>query len=174
MLDKIIEQRVGRRGMGFGADIRTTRDRDAGELLNDLLPEDLMKFGLIPEFIGRLPVMGVVDHLDRQALVEILVEPKNALVKQYQRFFELEDVELEFTADALQAVADQALARATGARGLRAILEEVLLGVMYDLPSRDDVARCVVDASVVLEKVNPTLVPKTESARPSRPRRAAS
>ncbi|MBK6669728.1 MAG: ATP-dependent Clp protease ATP-binding subunit ClpX [Actinobacteria bacterium] len=173
-LDKIIEQRVGRRGMGFGADIRTTRDRDAGELLNDLLPEDLMKFGLIPEFIGRLPVMGVVDHLDRQALVEILVEPKNALVKQYQRFFELEDVELEFAADALQAVADQALARATGARGLRAILEEVLLGVMYDLPSRDDVARCVVDASVVLEKVNPTLVPKTESARPSRPRRAAS
>ena len=127
-----------------------------------MLPEDLIKFGLIPEFIGRLPVTAVVENLDRRALVEILVEPKNALVKQYQKFFELEDVELEFTPDALDAVADQALARGTGARGLRAILEEVLLGVMYDLPSRDDIGRCVIDADVVLEKVLPTLVPRAE------------
>ena len=173
-LEKIIEQRVGRRGIGFGADIRTSTERDSGELFADVLPEDLMKFGLIPEFIGRLPVMGVVDSLDREALVKILTEPRNALVKQYQKFFELEDVELEFTTEALAAVADQALARATGARGLRAILEEVLLGVMYDLPSREDIGRCVIDADVVLEKVNPTLVPRAEVTRAARPRRAAS
>ncbi len=173
-LERIIEQRVGRRGIGFGADIRTSSDRDSDELFAAVQPEDLMKFGLIPEFTGRLPVLGVVDSLDREALVKILVEPKNALVKQYQRFFELEDVELEFTDDALVAVADQALTRGTGARGLRAILEEVLLGVMYDLPSRDDVGRCVIDADVVVSKVNPTLVPRAESSRQSRPRRAAS
>ena len=133
-----------------------------------------MKFGLIPEFIGRLPVIGAVSHLDQEALVEILVEPRNALVKQYKKFFELEDVELEFTDDALAAVADLALLRGTGARGLRAILEEVLLGVMYELPSRDDVEKVVVDADVVLEKVNPTLVPRQAAPRASRPRRAAS
>ena len=173
-LERIIEQRVGKRGIGFGADIRPQVERDTGELFDQVLPEDLMKFGLIPEFIGRLPVLGVVDHLDRAALIEILVEPKNALVKQYQRFFQLEDVELEFTDDALEAIADQALNRKTGARGLRAILEEVLLGVMYDLPSRTDVARCVIDGDVVRDKVNPTLVPRAEVTRASRPRRAAS
>ncbi len=173
-LEKIIEQRIGRRGIGFGADIRPATERDQGDLFASVLPEDLMKFGLIPEFIGRLPVLGVVDHLDREALIQILVEPKNALVRQYKKFFELEDVELEFTESALEAIADQALARATGARGLRAILEEVLLGVMYDLPSRDDIGRCVIDDQVVSEKVNPTLVPRAEITRANRPRRAAS
>jgi len=139
-----------------------------------VLPEDLLKFGLIPEFVGRLPILAVVDDLDREALVQILVEPRNALVKQYQRFFELEDVQLEFTDDALGAVADQALARGTGARGLRAILEEVLLGVMYELPSRTDVSKVVIDEQVVLDQVNPTLVPRTSKPRASRPRRAAS
>ena len=140
-----------------------------------MLPEDLLKFGLIPEFIGRLPVIGAVANLDQEALVEILVEPKNALVKQYQKFFEFEDVELEFTDDALAAVADQALLRGTGARGLRAILEEVLLDVMYDLPSRDDVEQGASSTrDVVLEKVNPTLVPRTATTRTTRPRRAAS
>ena len=139
-----------------------------------MLPEDLLKFGLIPEFIGRLPVIGAVSNLDKEALVRILVEPKNALVKQYRKFFEFEDVELEFSDDALEAVADQALLRGTGARGLRAILEEVLLNVMYDLPSRTDVGKCVIDRSVVLEKVNPTLVPRTDTAAPARRRRAAS
>ncbi len=135
-----------------------------------------MKFGLIPEFIGRLPVIGTVDNLDHEALIEILVEPKNALVKQYQRFFEMEDVELEFSDDALEAIAEQALLRGTGARGLRAILEEVLLNVMYDLPSREDVGKCVIDRDVVEDKVNPTLVPKDEVAKKAdnRPRRAAS
>ena len=173
-LDRIIEQRVGKRGIGFGADIRPSAERITGDLFAEVLPEDLIKFGLIPEFIGRLPVTAVVENLDRAAMVSILVEPKNALVKQYQKFFELEDVELEFTQDALEAVADQALARGTGARGLRAILEEVLLGVMYDLPSRDDIGRCVIDADVVLEKVLPTLVPRAELTRNTRPRRAAS
>ena len=173
-LDRIIEQRVGKRGIGFGADIRPSSERISGDLFAEVLPEDLIKFGLIPEFIGRLPVTAVVENLDRRAMVEVLTAPKNALVKQYQKFFELEDVELEFTQDALEAVADQALSRGTGARGLRAILEEVLLGVMYDLPSCDDIGRCVIDADVVLEKVLPTLVPRTEVARTTRPRRAAS
>ncbi|MBX3285627.1 MAG: ATP-dependent Clp protease ATP-binding subunit ClpX [Acidimicrobiales bacterium] len=173
-IEKIIENRAGAKGVGFGADIRKVEDKDLGNLLGQLMPEDLHKFGLIPEFIGRLPVVGVVDQLDRDALVKILVEPRNALVKQYQKFFELENVELEFTDDALQAIAGQAILRATGARGLRAILEEVLLNVMYDLPSRTDVERCVIDADVVLEKVNPTLVPRQASTRAARPRRAAS
>jgi len=173
-LEKIIEQRIGRRGIGFGAEIRSVNDASGSRFFSDVLPEDLMKFGLIPEFIGRLPVLGVVDQLDRETLVQILVEPKNALVKQYQKFFELENVELEFTDEALAAVADQALGRNTGARGLRAILEEVLLGVMYDLPSRTDIGKCVVDEQVVLDKVNPTLVPRAEVTRASRPRRAAS
>jgi ATP-dependent Clp protease ATP-binding subunit ClpX len=173
-IEKIIEQRAGAKGVGFGADIRRVEDKDLGNLLQQIVPEDLTKFGLIPEFIGRLPVVGVVDQLDQAALVKILVEPRNALVKQYQKFFELENVELEFSDDALQAIADQAILRATGARGLRAILEEVLLNVMYDLPSRTDVEKCVISAEVVLEKVNPTLVPRQSTTRATRPRRAAS
>jgi len=172
-IEKIIESRIGKKGIGFGAELRSADDADLGEVVKDILPEDLLKFGLIPEFVGRLPVIGPVENLDREALIRILIEPKNALVRQYQRFFELEEVELEFSEDALEAVADQALLRGTGARGLRAILEEVLLDVMYDLPSRDDIEKCVIDRSVVLEKVNPTLVPRGESSR-QRPRRAAS
>jgi len=173
-IEKIIEQRAGAKGVGFGADIRRAEDKDLGNLLTQLMPDDLHKFGLIPEFIGRLPVIGVVNNLDRDALVRILVEPKNALIKQYQKFFELENVELEFSDDALEAVADQAILRSTGARGLRAIIEEVLLNVMYDLPSRTDVERCVIDADVVRDKVNPTLVPRQAQSRSQRPRRAAS
>jgi len=175
-IEKIIENRSGKGGVGFAADIRKYEEREIGQLLSGILPEDLMKFGLIPEFIGRLPVIGTVDNLDHEALIEILVEPKNALVKQYQRFFEMEDVELEFSDDALEAIAEQALLRGTGARGLRAILEEVLLNVMYDLPSREDVGKCVIDRDVVEDKVNPTLVPKDEVAKKAdnRPRRAAS
>ncbi len=173
-LDRIIESRIGHKGVGFGADLRSAREKDLGTTLAQVLPEDLLRFGLIPEFVGRLPVIGAVSSLDHDALVKILVEPRNALVKQYRRFFELDGVELEITADALEAVAEQALLRGTGARGLRAILEEVLLNVMYDLPSRDDIGRCVIDRSVVQKKVNPTLVPRAETERASRPRRAAS
>jgi ATP-dependent Clp protease ATP-binding subunit ClpX len=175
-IEKIIESRIGHKGIGFGADIRRAEEKDLGNLLSQVLPEDLLKFGLIPEFVGRLPVIGAVSNLDKEALVRILVEPKNALVKQYKKFFELDGVELEFTDDALEAVAEQALLRGTGARGLRAILEEVLLNVMYDLPSRTDIGKCLIDRSVVLDKVNPTLVPRAEMGvqAPARPRRAAS
>ena len=173
-LDKIIESRIGRKGIGFRAEVRRNSDAMNDEVLRHVLPEDLMKFGLIPEFIGRLPVVGTVSSLDKDALIRILVEPKNALVKQYRRVFELDGVELEFADDALEAVAEQALLRGTGARGLRAILEEVLLDVMYDIPSRTDVGRCVVDRAVVLDRVHPTLVPQGEPAKTTRPRRAAS
>ncbi len=174
-LDKIIESRIGLAGIGFRAEVRRTKSWRESELLMQVLPEDLLKFGLIPEFVGRLPVIGAVSSLDREALVRILLEPKNALVKQYQRAFELDNVELELTEDALEAVAEQALLRGTGARGLRAILEEVLLDVMYDLPSREDIGRCVVDASVVLERVAPSLVPRGAPGKPDRTsRRAAS
>jgi ATP-dependent Clp protease ATP-binding subunit ClpX len=173
-IEKIIESRTGSKGVGFVADIRRADEKDIGAILERVLPEDLLKFGLIPEFIGRLPVIGAVSNLDKEALIRILIEPKNALIKQYRKFFEFEDVELEFSDDALDAVADQALLRGTGARGLRAILEEVLLNIMYDLPSRTDIGKCVINAQAVLEKVNPTLVPRNETPRQTRPRRAAS
>jgi len=171
-IERIIESRIGQKGIGFGADIRRADEKDLGAILAQVLPEDLLKFGLIPEFIGRLPVIGAVHSLDQEALVRILMEPKNALAKQFQKFFQFDNVELEFTEDALGAVADQALLRGTGARGLRAILEEVLLNVMYELPSRNDVGKCVIDRQVVLEKVNPTLVPRVEPAA-ERGRRSA-
>ncbi|MFM8945898.1 MAG: ATP-dependent Clp protease ATP-binding subunit ClpX, partial [Actinomycetota bacterium] len=172
-LDKIIEQRIGHKGVGFHATVRGKSETDPGELFAQVLPEDLLAFGLIPEFVGRLPMVGAVRSLDHDALVKILVEPKNALVKQYQKFFEFEDVELELTDEALTAVADLALKRGTGARGLRAILEDVLLNTMYELPGRADVARVVVDAPSVTDKAAPTMVPRA-SVRSTRPRRAAS
>ncbi|HTL85431.1 MAG TPA: ATP-dependent Clp protease ATP-binding subunit ClpX [Acidimicrobiia bacterium] len=165
-LDKIIEARVGNRGIGFGADIRRGSEREeVGRFIADVLPEDLLKFGLIPEFVGRLPVAGVVHNLDKDALMRILVEPKNALVKQYQKFFHFDDVDLVFSDEALDSIADEALKRGTGARGLRAILEEVLLEVMYDLPSRSDVVKCMVDRDTVLRNVAPTLVTEDENRR---------
>jgi len=140
-LEEIIEQRIGHKGVGFNGTVRSQIERDPGELFAQVLPEDLVKFGMIPEFIGRLPMVGAVRSLDQKALVSILTEPKNSLVKQYAKVFEFEDVELEFTEDGLNSIADQALLRATGARGLRAILEEVLLETMYDLPGREDIGR---------------------------------
>ena len=164
-IDEIIENRVGAKGIGFGADIRRRNEKDLGVLYAQVQPEDLMQFGLIPEFIGRLPVVGAVGNLEKDALVQILTEPRNALVKQYHKYFGFEDVDLEFTEEALAAIAELALARQTGARGLRSILEEVLLEVMYDLPSRDDVTRCVVDEAVVRERSEPRLVLRGESGR---------
>ena len=166
-LEDIISNRVGKRGVGFGAEVRSRHDGRPTELLVQVMPEDLMKYGLIPEFIGRLPVMATVEDLDLEALVEILTEPKNALTKQYARMFEMDDVELVFTPDSLVAISDLALKRGTGARGLRAILEEVLLNTMYDLPSRDDVHQVLIDREVVENKVNPTLVPAPEIAEPT-------
>ena len=164
-LDKVIEQRIGRRGVGFVADVRTSGEKDMGELYESLLPEDLMKFGLIPEFIGRLPITGVVHNLDKPALIQILTEPKNALVRQYQKFFQFDGVELTFTDNALDMIASEALKRGTGARGLRAILEDTLLEVMYELPSRADVVECVIDEAAVVGRMPPTLVTEDERRR---------
>jgi ATP-dependent Clp protease ATP-binding subunit ClpX len=171
-LEQIIASRIGQKGVGFHAQVKSKSEKDPGELFAQVLPEDLLKFGMIPEFVGRLPMIGAVHSLDRSALMKILTEPKNALLKQYQKFFEFEDVELEFTNEALEAVADQALTRGTGARGLRAILEEVLLETMYDLPGRKDVAKVVIDLNAVNKVSAPTLV--NRSARVTRQRRAAS
>ena len=166
-IEKIVENRVGAKGVGFGADIRRPEDKDLGAIFNDVLPEDLTKFGLIPEFIGRMPVVGAVNHLEREALVEILTEPRNALVKQYRKIFEFENVELEFTAEALDAIADEAIKRNTGARGLRAILEETLLETMYDIPGRDDVAKVVVTRESVIDGAAPEIVSVAADRRAS-------
>ncbi len=169
-LEQIVEQRQGQRGVGFGSSVASTRDKDIAALLRDVLPEDLVRYGLIPEFIGRLPIVSSVEPLDRDALVDILTGPRNALTKQYRRFFEFDGVELEFDPGALEAIADLAVLRQTGARGLRAILEEVLLNTMYELPSRDDVGRCVITAEAVRERANPTLVPHTKLRGVDEPR----
>jgi ATP-dependent Clp protease ATP-binding subunit ClpX len=160
-LEQIIESRIGKRAIGFDAHIHAERDED-DDTLGQVLPEDLMSFGLIPEFVGRLPVTTTVHDLDREQLIQVLLEPKNALVKQYAKFFEMDGVELVFSDDALEAVADQALLQTTGARGLRAILEDVLLDTMYELPGREDVARVLVDGDVVRDRVNPTLIPMSD------------
>jgi ATP-dependent Clp protease ATP-binding subunit ClpX len=157
-LEKLIEDRTGRKGVGFGADIRRADEKALGEILANVMPEDLLKFGLIPEFVGRLPVVSFVHNLDKEALVRILTEPKNALVKQYRKFFEFDGVTLEFEPDSLDAISGEAMKRGTGARGLRAIMEEVLLGVMYELPSRKDVSKCMITRDTVLSRVTPTLV----------------
>ncbi|MFF3442426.1 ATP-dependent Clp protease ATP-binding subunit ClpX [Streptosporangium sp. NPDC002721] len=156
-LEQIIEARTGRGGAGFGAPLGAARERD---VLAEVMPEDLLRFGLIPELVGRLPVLATFQPLDHAALVRILTEPRNALIKQYRRLLEMDGVELEFTEEAVGAIADQALLRRTGARATRAILEEILLNVMYEVPGREDVARVVIDRDTVLGNVNPTLVPR--------------
>ena len=161
-LDDIINNRIGAKQVGFGADVKSRNDLDRSAVLSEVLPEDLIKFGLIPEFIGRLPVVATVEHLDKEALVKILTEPRNALSRQYARMFEMDGVDLVFSDDALDAIADQAIKRGTGARGLRAIMEEVLLNTMFDIPSRDDIGRVEITREVVDERVNPTLVPRSE------------
>jgi ATP-dependent Clp protease ATP-binding subunit ClpX len=171
-LERIISDRVGRRGLGFGAEIRSKNDLESAESFSETMPEDLIKFGLIPEFIGRLPVVASVTSLDEEALIKILTEPRNALVKQYCKLFEMDGVELEFTPDALKAVAEQAIRRGTGARGLRAIMEEVLLPVMYEIPSSEDAAKVVVTELNVRSNIYPTIVPRTPARRERRDRSA--
>jgi len=171
-LEKLIEQRSGNNGMGFNAKLRVRNKTASADQFSEVMPEDLLKFGMIPEFVGRLPVITSVHNLDREALIQILTEPRNALVKQYRRLFELDGVDLEFTPDSLEAIADQANLRGTGARGLRAILEEVLLSVMYEVPSRKDVERVVITREAVLENVNPTIVPRAVERRTPREKSA--
>jgi ATP-dependent Clp protease ATP-binding subunit ClpX len=157
-LDKIVETRVGKTGMGFGAEIKSREDRRVGDLLAMAQPEDLLKYGLIPEFVGRLPVVATLHDLDEAALVRILREPKNAILKQYQKYFDLEKVRLRFTDDAVAAVAREAMKRGTGARGLRAVLEEVMLDMMFELPSMPGLKECIVTREVILAKERPILV----------------
>ena len=157
-LESVISSRVGQRSVGFGAEIKSKSSVPDMALFSEVLPQDLMKFGLIPEFIGRVPVVATVEELDREALVKILTVPRNALVKQFAKFFELDGVDLLFTDDALEAIADQALERGTGARGLRAIMEGVLLDTMYELPSRTDVERVIVDRAVIVDDAEPELI----------------
>jgi len=162
-LDKIIERRIGKNTIGFGADIRSRNSTESAEMLTQVMPEDLMSFGLIPEFVGCLPVISAVHQLTREDLVEILTEPKNALVRQYQRFFGYDSIELVFTEDALWEISDHALLRETGARGLRSIIELALLDVMFELPSRTDVTKCVITKETISKRQRPTLVTSAEA-----------
>ncbi|GGD16652.1 ATP-dependent Clp protease ATP-binding subunit ClpX [Nocardioides daphniae] len=166
-LEHIVEQRVGKKSLGFTAEVRGEAEREAEDLMAQVRPEDLTKFGLIPEFIGRLPLIASVSKLDNDALVQILTEPRNALVKQYQRLFELDGVELDFDDEAIASIAEKALERGTGARGLRAIIEEVLLHVMYEVPSRGDIAKVIVTRAAVMEGAAPTLVPREPEKKKS-------
>jgi len=157
-IDKIIQNRIGQKVMGFGADIKPKQEQKIGEILIQILPEDLLRYGLIPEFVGRLPIIVTLEALNEDALVRILTEPRNALVKQYEKLFDLDGVNLEFQADGLKTIAQEALRRKTGARGLRSILEDIMLEIMYDIPSRDDISKCVITRDTILKKEKPMLV----------------
>ena len=157
-LEKIIESRLKGSGMGFGAEVKRREERNIGEILKEVQPEDLLRFGLIPEFVGRLPIVATLDDLDEDALIQILKEPKNALVKQYQKLFEMDGVKLQFTEGALRAVAREAIRRGTGARGLRAILEEVMIDLMYEIPSKGNIKECIINEEVIARKEKPILV----------------
>ena len=157
-IDKIIQNRIGKKGIGFGAELKPKREQKIGEILRHIMPEDLLKYGLIPEFVGRLPIIVTLDALDEEALIRILTEPRNALVRQYQKLFELDGVDLEFQPEALKCIAQEALRRNTGARGLRAILEEVMLDVMYEIPSREDITRCIITKDTILKREKPLVV----------------
>lgn len=163
-LDKIIDNRVGKKTLGFNSDVKTADEKKNDNLLNKLIPEDLLKYGLIPEFIGRVPVIVTLDALDKEALIRILTEPKNALVKQYQKLLEMDNVELEFAPDSLEAIADEALKRNTGARGLRSIVEKVMMDVMYEVPSNNNIAKVIINKECITENANPIVVNKVGKA----------
>jgi ATP-dependent Clp protease ATP-binding subunit ClpX len=164
-LEKIVERRVSQKAMGFGAEIKSRKDRNLGELLSLVEPDDLLRYGLIPELVGRLPVIGALDSLSKASLIEILTKPKNAITKQYQKFFEMEGVKLEFTEDGLEAIAELALKRGTGARGLRAVLEEAMLDLMYEIPSRLEVVGCTITREVIEKKAQPILTHRADRRR---------
>lgn len=164
-LEKVIEDRRGKKGLGFGAELLGKEEKDDIDIFKDVLPEDLVKFGLIPEFIGRLPIVATVGNLDRASLVQVLTEPKNSLVKQYERLFDMDGVALEFQEEALEEIADQAIERNTGARGLRAIMEEILVPVMYDIPDREDISRVIITAESVRGETEPVLVDRDEDEK---------
>jgi ATP-dependent Clp protease ATP-binding subunit ClpX len=157
-LDKVIESRVGKKSVGFGANVQSVEEKEIGETLRQLSPEDLLKYGMIPEFIGRIPMIATLDSLDKNALIKILTEPKNAILKQYRRLLAMDDVELEFTQDAIGAIAEEALKRKTGARALRSIVEEIMIDVMFEAPSRTDLKKCVVTRDLVEKRSSSALL----------------
>ena len=157
-LDKLINDRIGKKTIGFGAKIESSKEIDKTKVFSELLPQDLLKFGLIPEFVGRLPIVATLQDLDREALIQIVTQPKNALVKQYKKLFELDGVELEFEDEALEAIVDKAIERKTGARGLRAILEDIMRDIMFDIPSNPEIEKCIITKETVLNNVEPTVV----------------
>jgi ATP-dependent Clp protease ATP-binding subunit ClpX len=165
-IDKIVEKRIGKKSIGFGAEAKSRKEYGLGELYAQIEPEDLLKFGLIPELVGRLPVVAALHELDEKMLVRILREPKNALLRQYQKFFDFESVKLTFTEDAVAAVAEEAARRQTGARGLRAILEDIMLDIMYEIPSQSGISECIINRDVVVERKHPIILytKKAESA----------
>jgi ATP-dependent Clp protease ATP-binding subunit ClpX len=165
-LENIIQQRIGAKAIGFGADIRHVKEKSVGEILKEVRPEDLLKYGLIPEFVGRLPVVATLDELNEETLVEVMVKPKNALIKQYDKIFEFENVKLKFQPEALWAIAREAIKRKSGARGLRAIMEDVMLDIMYDIPSQENVKECIISEEVILKREKPLILyeNKTKSA----------
>lgn len=167
-IEKIIQKRIGKKSMGFGAEIQSKEVKNVGELLKQIEPGDLLKYGLIPEFVGRIPVIVTLEQLDKEALKDILTKPKNAIVKQYKELFKMDDVELEFDDEALEVVAQKAIERKTGARGLRGILEEIMLDIMYDIPSRDDIKKCIITKDTILNKSKPTFVLAEKKKRRTR------
>ena len=161
-LDKVVHGRIGKKMLGFGAEIKSPKEVSAAEILLNLIPEDLIKYGLIPEFVGRIPVIAVLEELDREALIKILTEPKNALLKQYSKIFSFEEVELEFTGDAIKEIANKSFERESGARGLRAVMEKLMVDLMYDVPSQENIAKIIITKEVVTEGKSPELIYRTE------------
>lgn len=159
-IDKIIGNRIGKKGLGFGADIESKKEQNISELLQQIIPQDLLKFGLIPEFVGRLPIFAKLDQLDKEALVQILTEPKNAIIRQYKKLFEIDGVALEFDDDAVEAIADKALERKTGARGLRAIIEDIMTDIMFEIPSDESVEKCIVHKECITDGAAPEVIRK--------------
>ncbi|KGG80211.1 ATP-dependent protease [Caloranaerobacter azorensis H53214] len=167
-IENIIQKRIGKKSMGFGAEIQSKQVKDVGELLKQIEPGDLLKYGLIPEFVGRIPVIVTLEQLDKEALKDILTKPKNAIVKQYKELFKMDDVELEFDDEALEVVAQKAIERKTGARGLRGILEEIMLDIMYEIPSRSDIKKCIITKDTILNRSKPTFVLAEKKKRRTR------
>ena len=172
-LENIIKDRTGKKSIGFGTKIESQKEINKYEIFQEMLPQDLLKYGLIPEFIGRLPIIATLKDLDKEALIKIATEPKNALVKQYQKLLEMDDVELEFSQDALEAIVDKAIERKTGARGLRSIIEEIMRDIMFDVPSTPDIAKCIITKETVLDKKPPELIirEKTEESQKNKKNR---
>ena len=172
-LENIIKDRIGKKSMGFGADIQSKKDIDRYKVFEQILPQDLLKFGMIPEFIGRLPIIATLKELDKEALIQITTEPKNALVKQYKKLLQMDDVELEFEREALESIVDKAIERKTGARGLRSIIEEIMRDIMFDIPSNEKIEKCIITRNTVVDNAGPRIIENPDKAKKTKNERIA-